>query len=146
MQWLALAVLALVVVLVALPIAMFLDPQPYAASIERSEPALGAAAVANALQTVRISTAVAHGVYAVVAVWLTVNVLRGRNWARITLTIVVAGATLNSVTSALAGPEYYLPVIVGDVLHVAIVCLLWFPRRVREFFTRQRIARGRTRA
>lgn len=141
LRWLALAVLGLVIVVAALPIAMLMGPEPYRTSIERGEPGLGAAAVADALQLATASTAIAHAVFAVVAVWLTVKVLQGRNWARIALTIVIAGATLNSVISALAGPEYYVPVIAADVLHVAIVCLLWIPRSVREFFTHERIAR-----
>jgi hypothetical protein len=134
LRWLTVAIGALVVVLAALPVSMTLDRDGTRESILRNRPSLEGDSLEFALNATLGYTAAAHALYAVVAVWLTVKVLRGRTWARVTLTVAMVLASINSLDSAQAGPEYYTAVIAGDVLHVLVIALLWLPRPVRQFF------------
>lgn len=139
-RWLTAAIGALVVVLAALPIVMSLDTEGTRASILREKPDLAGSDLDFATNAVLVAAAAVHALYAVAAIWLARKVLRGRRWARIALTVLMVLASINSLYSAEAGPEYYVWVIAGDLLHVAVLALLWIPRPVRDFFAAQRRA------
>jgi hypothetical protein len=132
------ALAALVVVLAALPVLMALDPASTVESIARNDPSLGPAELDFALTAAIAYAAILHVIYAAVAVWFGVVSLRGRRWARIALTVLMVAATLNSVDSALKGPEYLWWAIGGDVIHIVVVGLLWIPAPVRGFFAAHR--------
>lgn len=138
LRWLTATIGALLVVLAVLPVTMTVNRDGTRESILRNEPSLDPGNLEFAVDAALWYTAVAHVLYGAVAVWLTVKVLRGRTWARVTLTVVMVLASLNSLDSASAGPEYYTAVIAGDVLHVAVIALLWLPRPVRDFFAARR--------
>lgn len=133
------AVGALIVVLAALPIAMVVNPDPYTESIVRAEPNLPPDQLGFA-HTVAITFTVAvHAVFALVVSWLTAKTWRGRRWARVSLTVTMLLGLLSSVRSAQDGPAFFLPVVAGDLILVAIIILLWAPGSARRFF-----AAGRT--
>jgi hypothetical protein len=136
-----LALAVLVVVLAALPILMAVDPATTAGSIARKDPSLSASDIEFAVPAAIAMAAALHVVYAVVAVWFGVKALKGRRWARIALTLLMVGATANSVDSLTAGPEYFWWAIGGDVIHVVVIGLLWLPSSVRDFFAAHRAAR-----
>ncbi|MBW0101756.1 hypothetical protein [Pseudonocardia sp. KRD291] len=125
---------ALLVVLAALPVLMALDPAGTAASVVRQEPSLSPADVEFGVSAAIAYAAVLHLLYGAVLSWLWFMVLRRRRWARIALTVALVLATLNSIDSATAGPEYLWWAVAGDVLHVGVIALLWWPRPAREYF------------
>lgn len=125
---------ALLLVLAALPVMMALDPAATAASITRQDPSLGPTDVEFGVSAAIAYAAVLHLLYGAVLAWLGFTTLRRRRWARVALTVALALATLNSIDSATAGPGYLWWAIAGDVLHVAIAGLLWWPRSVRGYF------------
>lgn len=128
----------LVVLLVALPVLMVVNPAAFAGSIMRANPSLSPAELDFALTAAIALTAISHAVYAGLAVWFGVMTLKGRRWARIALTILMVAGTLNSLESMRAGPEYFWWAVGGDLIHIAIVGLLWLPTSVREFFAAHR--------
>jgi len=139
LRGLVLALAGLLVVLVALPIVMSLDREGTAASLLRDDPSLGSGELEVGVDVVLAYTWTLHVVYGAAAAWLVAKTLRGRRWARIALTVLMVGATINSLDSAASGPEYYWAVILGDVIHVVVVVLLWLPRSAREFFAAHRV-------
>ena len=146
LRWLRVALALLLVLMVALPVLMTVDRGFVVPSIQRDDPFLSGDDLDFAVTVTLAFTWAVHFVYGAVAVWFTVKALRGRHWARIALTVAMVVATLNSLDSAAAGPEYYWAVIPSDVLQVGIVVLLWLPRSSRAFFAahrrRDRAARG----
>ncbi|MDN5915960.1 MAG: hypothetical protein L0I76_12765 [Pseudonocardia sp.] len=134
----AAGMVALLLVLAALPVMMALDPAATAASVTRQDPSLSPADVEFGVSASIVYAAGLHLVYGAVLLWLGLKSLRRRRWARIALTVALVLATLNSIDSATKGPEYVWWAIAGDVLHVGIVGLLWLPRSVREYFAAAR--------
>ncbi|TCK26741.1 hypothetical protein EV378_2586 [Pseudonocardia endophytica] len=120
--------------LVALPVTMVLDPAATAASVERQNPSLPPSEVQSWASAAVAYAAAIHLVYAVLVTWLGAMTLRRRRWARVALTIALVLATLGSLDSATRGPGYLWWAIAGDVLHVAIIAMLWVPGSVRQFF------------
>jgi hypothetical protein len=138
LRWLRVALAVLLVLLVALPVLMTVDRDFVVPSIQRDNPSLSGDDLDLAIVLALVYTWALHVVYGAVAVWFTVKALRGRRWARIALTVAMVVATLNSLDSAAAGPEYYWAVIPSDIVQVGIVMLLWLPRSSRAFFAARR--------
>jgi hypothetical protein len=138
LRWLGVVLGVLVVVLAALPIMMALDTDMTAGTITREDPSLSGPQLDFAVTAAIVYGAALHAVYAAVAVWFGVAAVRGRRWARIALTVLMVLATANSVDSASKGPEYLWWAIGGDVIHLAVIGLLWLPRSVRRFFAAHR--------
>lgn len=131
-----------IVLLVGLPVLMLINQDELVATIERetagtlSEEWLGRVVV-----FVIIYSIVLHLLDVILLVWLTPKVLRGRQWARITLTVYLAVATAGSLFSATMGGMYLAVVVPTDLLHVIMVVQLWAPPSVRRFFAAQRAAK-----
>ncbi|GAB3283459.1 hypothetical protein [Parasphingorhabdus pacifica] len=134
---------ALVVVLLALPAQMVISPDGFAESIARSNPTLNPSQLDLALKSSIAFAAITHVAFGAIATWLVIKVLRARQWARVALTVFVVLALWNSLYSAAAGPEYYWAVIAGNVILVVIIGLLWLPGPVRRLFTEHRPGPGR---
>lgn len=142
LKWLVPAVAMGVLLLIALPVAMVIGRNGFLLdSVIANDPTRDPRYLDFALNAAIIYAVVLHAVDVVLSIWLTVKLLRGRNWARIALTAYLVIATFFSLYSAAAGSAYLWAVIPGDSIHVIMLVLLWAPRSVREFFARSR-ARG----
>jgi len=119
---------------------MAVDREFTANSITKNEPNLDPAHLDFAITGAIVYAVVMHAIDVVLSVWFTVKALRGRQWARIALTVYLVIATFGSLYSAAAGTEYLWAVIPGDGVHIAMLALLWLPRSVREFFAAHRAA------
>ncbi|MET7334592.1 hypothetical protein [Nonomuraea sp. NPDC005650] len=128
------ALIVLLALYVALPVAMAVDRGSTGASIMRDNPALDPADLGFAVNAALVYTFALHAVSAVLAVWFTVKALKARRWARIALTGYLVLATLGSFASAAAGPEYYWAVIPTDAIQLAMIAALWLPGPARRFF------------
>lgn len=135
---LVVALVALIVVLLVLPVVMTIDRDSTGDSILRKDPSMTPAELDVGITVVLVYTWAMHVVYAAVATWLVLKCLKGRRWARIALTLLMVIASLNSLSSAAAGSQYYWPVIAGDVIHLAVIALLWLPKPSRAFFAAHR--------
>lgn len=140
LRWLVPVIVVYVALLVALPIQMAIDRDALAESIVANTPDLNPDWLGFAVVGSVLYAAVLHGVDAVLAIWFTAKVLRGRQWARIALTIYLLIALPASLISAAAGHEYLIYVIPSDLIHVAILVVLWLPQSVRQFFAAHRFA------
>jgi hypothetical protein len=141
LRWLVGGVVASIVLLIGLPILMLVKRPGLVATIERETAgALSAEWMDRVVLFVMIYSIVLHLLDVILLAWLTPKVLRGRQWARITLTVYFAIATAGSLYSASMGGMYLAVVIPTDTLHVLMVVLLWAPPSVRRFFAAQRNA------
>ncbi|PSL00049.1 hypothetical protein CLV63_102175 [Murinocardiopsis flavida] len=134
LRWTRVCLALLIVILLALPVVMTLDPDPYIDAIARENPSLDDGELRFAYTLALAMTYGVHVPFAAVLWWLVVKTLRGRRWARVVLTLALAVAILHGFVSAAAGPEYYPAVIAGDVVMVAMIALIWIPASVRAFF------------
>lgn len=131
-----------IVLLIGLPILMLVNHSELVATIERETAGtLSEEWMGRVVVFVMIYSIVLHLLDVILLVWLTPKVLRGRQWARITLTVYLAVATAGSLYSATIGGMYLAVVIPTDVLHIIMVVLLWAPPSVRRFFVANRTAR-----
>lgn len=68
-------------------------------------------------------------------IWLAVLVRRGRNWARITATVLLTVAIVSTVWSSVV---YLLadPIVmpIGGVIQLLLMVLLWAPKPARAYF------------
>lgn len=136
-------VVASIVLLAGLPVLMLLDQPALAALIDRETGGtLNETWRARVVAFAIVYAFVLHAICVILLVWLTLKVLRGRQWARIALTAYLALATAASLYSAGMGGMYLAVVIPTDLLHVLMAILLWAPPGVREFFAAHRGARG----
>ena len=141
LRWLVVGVGASIVLLVGLPVLMLVKRADLTATIERETAGtLSEEWMARVVLFVMIYSIVLHLLDVILLVWLTPKVLRGRQWARVALTVYLAIATAGSLYSASIGGMYLAVVIPTDILHVLMVLLLWAPPSVRKFFTAQRAA------
>lgn len=130
-----------IVLLVGLPILMLVNQSELVVTIEEetagtlSEEWMGRVVIFVMIYSIGL-----HLLDVVLLVWLTPKVLRGRQWARITLTAYLVVATAGSLYSASIGGMYLAVVIPTDLLHVIMILLLWAPPSVRRFFAAQRVA------
>ncbi|GAA1487886.1 hypothetical protein [Brachybacterium sacelli] len=144
LRWLLVGVGASIVLLVGLPVLMVVKRPELVASIERETAGtLSEEWMARVVVFSIVYAIVLHLVDVILLLWLTPKVMRGRQWARITLTAYLVVAAAGSLYSAGMGGMYLAVVIPTDVLHVAMVALLWAPPSVRQFFAAHRgAARG----
>ncbi|GAA1944068.1 hypothetical protein GCM10009689_26690 [Brevibacterium antiquum] len=136
LRLLLVGVAASIVLLVALPVAMLADLDGLRTAIRNDTDAeISPKWLEWALIASLIYTVVLHLVDVVLLIWLTPRVLRGRQWARITLTAYLVIATYFSLYSASKGGMFLWAVIPTDILHVIMIGLLWIPPSTRRFFT-----------
>ncbi|WP_147917483.1 hypothetical protein [Ruania zhangjianzhongii] len=148
LKWVFAGVVGGVVLLIGLPLAMWLGRDGFLTdSILAQDPGLTEKQLEFAVWASILYAAVLHAVDVVVTIWLMVKVWKGRQWARIAMTVYLVIATGGSLYSAAMGDSYLIAVIPTDALHLMMLVLLWVPRSVREFFSahqRQRsTAQGR---
>ena len=139
LRWLVVGVVASIILLIALPIVMMIDQAGLRAAIEEDT---GGSLDPEWKDWVLVATivyaVVLHLVDVALLLWLVPKVLRGRNWARITLTVYLIVATYFSLYSATQGTMFLWAVIPTDILHVLMIGLLWIPASVRRYFQSQR--------
>ena len=141
LRWLVVGVAVGVILLVALPVAMMIGRDGFLAeSIMQNDPSLDPRQLEFAINAAIIYAVVIHAIDVVLTIWFVVKVLQGRQWARIALTAYLVVATFGSLYSAGSGSAYLWAVIPSDVLHIAMLALLWVPRSVRRFFAAHRAA------
>lgn len=140
LRWLVVGIGASIVLLISLPILMLANQSKLIATIEREAAGtLSEEWMGRVVVFVMIYSIVLHLLDLIVLVWLTPKVLRGRQWARITLTACLAVATAGSLYSATMGGVFLWIAIPTDLLHLLMLVLLWAPPSVRSFFAAQRI-------
>ncbi|RBQ14536.1 hypothetical protein DP939_40470 [Spongiactinospora rosea] len=127
-----------IAVLVALPVQMLLNGDAVARSIMRNNPSLDPAHLDFAVAGAHIYSGGLHALDIVLTLWLVLKLRKGRTWARVAFSGYLVFASLASLVSAAAGSEYLWAVIASDALHVVMFALLWWPRRVREYFAAAR--------
>ena len=135
LKWVLAGVIGGVVLLVGLPLGMWIGRDGFLTdSILANDPTLNAQQLQFAVWASILYAVVLHAVDVALTIWLMVKVWKGRQWARIALTVYLVIATGASLYSAGAGASYLLVVIPTDALHIMMLVLLWLPRSVREFF------------
>lgn len=127
-----------VALLVALPAVMIVDRDDTIRAIMNDQPDLNPSHQGTAFVAVIVFAVAVHAVDAILTVWFGVQTLRGKQWARIALTVYLVVATLGSLASAAAVPTYLWAIIPGDGVHILMLVLLWLPRSVRTFFAAHR--------
>lgn len=94
---------------------------------------------AQAVATITVAVAVVISVgFVALFVWLGVKTLRGRNWARITVTVILALAVISALVS-IAQPGTALETalhVLKLVVDAAVLVLLWGTASARGFFAR----------
>lgn len=133
-------VIAGIVLLVALPVYMMINREMVGESIMRDTPSLDPSRLGLQINLAILYAVVLHAVDVALTIWLTVKLVRGRNWARIALTAYLVIATGFSLISAVAGTDYLMFVIPTDAIHLIMILLLWLPRSARAFFAAHRSA------
>lgn len=128
------------VLLVALPVTMIVDRGGTQEAIRADQPNLDPAHLDFAFYAVIAFAVVLHALDVVLTVWFGLKAMRGRQWARIALTVTLVVLTIGSLFSAAAVPTYLWAVIPGDGIHILMLILLWAPPSVREFFAAHRRA------
>ncbi|GAA1551973.1 hypothetical protein [Brevibacterium picturae] len=138
LRWLVVGVVASIALLIALPIVMMIDQAGLRAAIEEDT---GGGLNPEWKDWVLVATivyaVVLHLIDVALLLWLVPRVLRGRNWARITLTIYLVVATYFSLYSAAQGAMFLWAVIPTDILHVLMIGPLWIPASSRQHFKPQ---------
>lgn len=143
LRWLAVGVGLSILLLVGLPVLMLVRRDELVASIERETSGTLSPEWMGWVVVFTVAYAIVlHLLDVILLLWLTPKVLRGRQWARIALTVYLVVATAGSLYSASKGGMYLAVVIPTDLLHVLMVMLLWAPPGVRRFFAAHRAARG----
>lgn len=138
LRWLIVGIGASILLLVGLPIVMLVNRPGLVAVIEReTDGALSQEWMARVVVFVMVYAIVLHLLDVILLVWLTPRVLRGRRWARITLTVYLGIATAGSLYSATMGGIFLWVAIPTDLLHLCMLVLLWAPPSVRRFFAAQ---------
>lgn len=143
LRWLIVGVVASIVLLLALPVAMLINMDGLVESIIRESPDVATEHLDWVIVIVMVYTVGLHLIDVVLLLWLTPRVLRGRQWARIVLTVYLVVATFFSIeNSAGKGAMFLWVVIPTDVLHAIMITLLWAPRSVRAHFAAHRVGRS----
>lgn len=145
LRWLFAGVIGSIVLLIALPVAMLIDRDGLVDSIMRNTPDLAPEHLGWVVALVMVYSIGLHLVDVALLLWLTPRVLRGRNWARLTLTAYLVVATYFSLDSAAKGMMFLWAVIPTDLLHVLMIALLWVPKSVRGYFAVHRAQAARAR-
>ncbi|MGO1974240.1 MAG: hypothetical protein ACTH2Q_14895 [Propionibacteriaceae bacterium] len=139
LRWLIAGVVASIALLIALPVVMLIDREGLVEAIRRDSPDVADEHLGLAVVFVMIYSVGLHLVDAILLLWLTPRVLRGRQWARIVLTAYLIIATFFSIeNSAMKGTMFLWAVIPTDILHVVMITLMWVPRSVRAHFAAHR--------
>ena len=142
LRWLVVGIGASILLLVGLPVLMVIKRTELVTAIERETPGtLSEEWMSWIVVFVLAYAIVLHLVDVILLLWLTPKILRGRQWARIALTVYLVVATAASLYSATMGGMYLAVVIPTDVLHVLMATLLWAPPSVRRFFAEHRADR-----
>lgn len=130
-----LAVLNLVGIVVAVGSRSRIVDQLHKSSTQLTGSQINAAATVSIAFSVVISVA-----SAALLVWLGVKVLRGRNWARITVTVLLVLGVLSGVYSLVrsgGGVASLVLELVSLVISVTVLVLLWAPAAARAHFARR---------
>jgi hypothetical protein len=94
----------------------------------------------NTAATVSIAFSVVISVlFAVLLVWLGIKVLAGRNWARVTATILLVLGVLSGIYSLTrsGGAAALVLDLVTLVVSIAVLVLLWGPVAARAHYARR---------
>lgn len=135
LRWLVVCTAASILLLLGLPVLMLVRRAELVATIARESPStLSEEWMGWIVVFVLAYAFVLHLLCSIVLLWLTPKVLRGRQWARIALTVYLVVATAGSLYSASIGGMYLAVVIPTDALHALMAVLLWAPPSVRRFF------------
>src|SRR5699024_8908997 len=106
LRWLVVGIAVSILLLVGLPVLMLVRREELVASIERSTPGLSPEWMGWVVVFVMAYSIVLHLLDVILLVWLTPKVLRGRRWARLTLSVYLVIATAGSLYSAAQGGMY----------------------------------------
>jgi hypothetical protein len=147
MRWLVVGSVASVVLLLALPVMMLIDRNAVVATIlgggtqmDASDREWLLANLDRVFGFVMLYTVVLHAVCIGVLSWFTPKAVRGRNWARIGLSVFLIAVTCLSIISAAQGGMFLAFVIPSDIIHVLMLVLLWVPPSVGRFYAEHRSA------
>jgi ABC-type sulfate transport system permease subunit len=133
-RWAVLGLVLLVAFhLVVVPI-MWIQSDVIAKGIEASNPNLTPVEVGFALKATLVASLVFHLIFAMLYVWMAFKIHAGRRWARILLSAALVLGTVASVVSFSLSPMFRVLIPIGDLLQIAVIALLWFPRPSREHF------------
>ncbi|MGA8114943.1 MAG: hypothetical protein WCA46_14855 [Actinocatenispora sp.] len=93
---------------------------------------------ANLVATITVAVSVVFAIaFAVLYVWLGVKTNAGRNWARITVTVILGLAVVGTLaTLSQPGSGFSsLMSILKVVVEIAVLALIWVPAASRAYFT-----------
>lgn len=146
LRWLVPVIVVYVILLVALPVQMGIQHEALAETIMKENPGLDPAWLQFSVVAAMIYSGGLHLIDVVLAIWFTVKIFRGRQWARIAFTVYLLIAVPASLISAAVGGMYIYYVIPSDIAHVVVLALLWLPASVRRFFAAHHAARSASRS
>jgi hypothetical protein len=139
-RWAVLCLFAHVALHVLVPIMMEFQRDLFVAQFQRMSPGQPPNQVIATVNIVLVAGLIYHLIFGGLFLWLALKIYKGRNWARIVVTVVsVLGSvgTFFSFSSPTPTPELYKTLnIISWLLALATVGLLWLPPRSRAYFIR----------
>lgn len=134
LRWIGIGVALLALLYAALPVVLLVDRGQLERYVLRERPGLGPSELGTARAAVILFIAVVHAGFLGLEVWLAIMIRRPRLWARRLFTVVLIMATVGSLASWSAVPEFAPVIIATGLLQLAVLALLWLPRSMRRHF------------
>ncbi|RAS68939.1 hypothetical protein C8D87_1021017 [Lentzea atacamensis] len=83
--------------------------------------------------------AIYHPVSFVLYTWLALAVLDGKNWARITISVLLLGQFAGRFFVLFAYPEAWPELVGGWAVSLVVGWLLWVPQGARAYFRKREV-------
>lgn len=134
LAWVGIGLVILVAFHIIVTAIMVLQRAAIAEGIKAANPTLTELQLSYALTVTLVASALFHGIFVLLYIWLAFKLRTGKKWVRVVLTVVLAVATVASAVSFTSSPMFRLVIPLGDLLQVALIGLLWFPASSRAYF------------
>lgn len=134
LTWVGIGLVILVAFHLITTAIMVLQRAAIAEGIKMATPTLTELQVSYALTVTLIASALFHGIFVLLYIWLAFKIRTSKKWVRVVLTVVLTIATVASAVSFSLSPMFRLIIPLGDVLQVVLIWLLWFPASSRAYF------------
>lgn len=134
LTWVGVGLVILVAFHLITTAVMVLQRAAIAEGIKMANPGFSELQVSYALTVTLAASALFHGLFVLLYIWLAFKIRTGKKWAQVALTVVLAVATVASAVSFSLSPMFRLIIPLGDVLQLVLIGLLWFPASSRAYF------------
>jgi hypothetical protein len=134
LTWVGIGLVILVAFHLITTAILLLQRTAIAEGIKMANPSLSEQQVSYALTVTLVASALFHGIFVLLYIWLALKIHTGKKWVQVVLTVVLAVATVASAVSFSQSPMFRLIIPLGDVLQLVLIGLLWFPVSSRAYF------------